>query len=212
LDPSFLYVVSQKTPKLQIFQEPSIPFSQLDPTYMATLMDMALPLEEWRSLFVLIKALGDNDGEPITAEDIERKRTAVAALLKTPARFKKKRQEEGDDGTSRTLFEDAPDPPRVDTIKLEVIDEQGWIRDGAPLGLVSHVQDIKDTVVQTAESLPGLYRDFSAMQALMANDIDNLETRIGMVSESNKAARQDSAAPPLLFLWTQMLFEHSSHQ
>jgi hypothetical protein len=95
LDPSFLYVVSQKTPKLQIFQEPSIPFSQLDPTYMATLMDMALPLEEWRSLFVLIKALGDNDGEPITAEDIERKRTAVAAPLKTPARLEKETRGRG---------------------------------------------------------------------------------------------------------------------
>jgi hypothetical protein len=199
LDPNFLYVISQKTPKLQIFQEPSIPFSHLDLTYKATLMDMALPLDEWRSLFVLIKALGDNDGKPITAEDMELKRTAVAAPLKTPGRFKKKRQQEGGDGTSRTLFEDVPAPPRVDTVKLEVIDEIGWIRDGAPVGFVSHVKDLKDTVVQTAESLPGLYRDFSAMQALMANDIDNLETRVGMVSESTKAAKQDAATSPSVF-------------
>jgi hypothetical protein len=52
-------------------------------------MDTTLTLEEWRTLFVLVKALGNNDGELISANDVECKRTAVVAPLKTPARFKK---------------------------------------------------------------------------------------------------------------------------
>jgi hypothetical protein len=45
----------------------------------------------------------------------------------------------------------------VDTVKLEVIDKKGWIKDGAPDGLVSHVKDLKDMVVQTAESFTEIF-------------------------------------------------------
>jgi hypothetical protein len=92
LDPNFLCVISRKTPKLQVFQELSIPFSHLDLTYKATLMDMALPftMYEQRLLFILIKSLvGNNAGERITAKDVEHKIIAMVLPLKTPACFKK---------------------------------------------------------------------------------------------------------------------------
>jgi hypothetical protein len=95
LDPDFMYIVSQKTHKLHVFQEPKMPFRLLDLTYKATLMDMALPLEEWISMLVLITAIGSNDGKHITSKDVDSKRMSVAAPLKTLAHFKKRIQAEG---------------------------------------------------------------------------------------------------------------------
>ena len=47
--------------------------------------------------------------------------------------------------------------------------------------------------MQTADTtIPGLYRDFSATHEMLANDINTLQTRVDLVSESQKASRQES--------------------
>jgi hypothetical protein len=68
LDPLFLYIISQKSPKLTVFEDPKVPCGNLDPTYKTLLMDLSLTLEGWRSLFVLLRSLGDNGGCPAEAQ------------------------------------------------------------------------------------------------------------------------------------------------
>ena len=120
-------------------------------------------------------------------EDVRHKKAEVAAPLKTPGQLKM-----FSDATSRALFEDTPEPPKVETIKLHVVEDETWLKEGIPSTLVAHLCDIKDTLLQTADTIPGLYRDFSAMHELLANDIDTLQTRVDLVSESQKASRQES--------------------
>jgi hypothetical protein len=84
LDPNFFYIIEKKYPKLIIFEDPKLPVGNLDPSYKTLLMDLSMPLDEWRSLFVVLKALRDNGGDLVTEEDVKRKREEVAAPLKTP--------------------------------------------------------------------------------------------------------------------------------
>jgi methyl-accepting chemotaxis protein len=91
------------------------------------------------------------------------------------------------------LFEDTPEPPKVETIKLQVVKDESWISEGVPPSLVAHLGDVKDTLLQTIYTIPaGLHRDFSVMHEMLANDINKLQTRVDLVSEYQKASRQES--------------------
>jgi hypothetical protein len=85
-----------------------------------------------------------------------------------------------------------PEPPKVETIKLQVIEDATWLKDGVQSTLISHIADMKDKLIQTVDTIPGLYRDFSAMHKLLANDIDMLQTQVDLVSKSQKASRQET--------------------
>jgi hypothetical protein len=171
LDPSFLYIIKKKNPKLMVFEDPKVPCGNLDPAYKTMLMDLSLSLDAWRSLFVVLKALRDNGGDLVTEEDVKCKQAEVATLLKTPGKLKK-----SGDATSQALFEETLEPPKVETTKLQVIQDESWILEGVPPSLVAHLGDIKDTLLQTVDTIPGLYRDFSAIHQTLANDIDTLQT------------------------------------
>jgi hypothetical protein len=131
--------------------------------------------------------LGDNVGDLVTEDIMKQKREKVAAPLRTPGYLKKSR-----DATSWALFEDTPKPPKVETIKLQVVEDKMWLGAEVPSTLISHIGNVKDTLLQTVDTIPGLYRDFSTIHELLANDIDTLQTRVNLVLESQKVSRQES--------------------
>jgi hypothetical protein len=53
LDPNFFYIIEKKHPKLIIFEDPKLPVGNLDPMYKTLLMDLLLPSDKWRSIFVV---------------------------------------------------------------------------------------------------------------------------------------------------------------
>jgi hypothetical protein len=90
------------------------------------------------------------------------------------------------------LPKDTPEPSKVETVKLQVVEDETWLGTGVPSTLFAHIGDVKDMLLQTVDTIPGLYRDFSKMQELLANDIGTLQTRVDFVMESQKASRQES--------------------
>jgi hypothetical protein len=112
----------------------------------------------------------------------------VAAKLKMPAGLRKTR-----DATSQALLEDTPEPSKIETIKLEVIEDVMRLKNGVLSTLINkHIGDIKDMLLQTVDHLPSFYRDFSMIHELFANGINMLQTRVKLVSESQKTSRQET--------------------
>jgi hypothetical protein len=77
---------------------------------------------------------GDNDGSLITSLVVGSKMIVIAVSLNTPGCAKKcsARCESPHDDTSRALFEDTPEPPKVETSKLQEVDDETWVKDVVP--------------------------------------------------------------------------------
>jgi hypothetical protein len=123
------------------------------------------------------------------ADNVKQKQHKVANSLKMPVCLRKTR-----DATSQALFKDTPESPKVETIKLQVIENETWLKMKYHLlACIEHIGDIKDMLLQTMDTLPGLYQDFSIMHEFLANDINMLQTRVDLiVSKSQKASRQET--------------------
>jgi hypothetical protein len=93
------------------------------------------------------------------------------------------------------LFDDTPEPPKIETRKLEEVVNATCLKDRvcSPT-LLEHIGNLKYMMVQTVDTLPGMYHDFSVMHAFMVNDIDTLLTQVDLVSESQKAHCMDTTS------------------
>ncbi len=86
--------------------------------------------------------MGDNGGVLVTKGNMKQKSNEVATpLQETTAHLRKAM-----DTTSQAMFEDMPETPTVETVKLQAFEDDIWVKDGVPSTLVQHIGNIKDTL------------------------------------------------------------------
>jgi hypothetical protein len=169
----------------QILGRPFLPCAILTEDYVEELLSQSKELIDWKTLFAdIIRCSEDASHTTVDAGLVERWQGNISMPLRTPGRIRTRllsspAEDSKISADARTPGIHAPDTPEVDlnfSVEPEAYEE--WAQTGLPPSLISTLQAMEQGLDKANVAILGLHRDFSAMGAVVSNDVYSLDCRV----------------------------------